>query len=286
MENYEEKWNECLAMIRERVTARENGERTYKVWFADITIDSYDGTTVVLRVPSRYVVEYLEMYCTRMLSEVLTAAFGPDTHLAYHVVAEFSFEQATSAVNQAVAADGPLHFTMGHARKRLEDGLHYYLKGQEKWLPAYDKVVDWLSDNKGRGLLCVGTTGLGKSLICYSIFRVLFLDMKAVFVTAQQMNDRIDDLLKPDTRIIVIDDLGKEAVETRTYGNRRTPFFELCDAAERDGKLLIITTNLSTTPVNDARYPASIQQRYGDAVISRLRGITKVVIFEGEDLRG
>ena len=97
------------------------------------------------------------------------------------------------------------------------------------------------------------------------------------------MNSRIDDLLKE--KCIIVDDLGKEPVETRTYGNRRTPFFELCNAAEQQGKLLIINTNLSTTPTRDTRYPTSIKERYGEAVLSRLRATVHVVIFEGKDMR-
>ena len=62
MENYKEKWAECMDVIRERVLAREGGERSYRVWFADIKADSYDSetNTLVLAVPSRYVYEYLE----------------------------------------------------------------------------------------------------------------------------------------------------------------------------------------------------------------------------------
>ena len=280
MENYEERWAECLAMIRERVVARENGERTYRVWFADIAADSFDQEkrTLVLRVPSKYVYEYLEMYCTRMLSEVITAHFGPDIHLGYRVMVEHTFAEQASLMNPETGSDGRLRFSISNARKRLEDGLKYYLGDKAVWLPCYEKVADWLGDNKGRGLLCVGTTGLGKSLICRKVFTVLF-GSKAVFCTAQEMNQRIDELLKPEVCIVMIDDLGKEPVSV--YGRR--PFFELCDAAERDGKLLIITTNLSTTP--DYRYPMSIQQRYGDAVLSRLKAITKMVKFEGQDLR-
>jgi histidinol-phosphate/aromatic aminotransferase/cobyric acid decarboxylase-like protein len=52
---------------------------------------------------------------------------------------------------------------------------------------------------------------------------------------------------------------------------RRTPFYELCDAAESRGILLIISTNLSTNSVKNPLYPHSIQERYGMDVISRLR---------------
>lgn len=283
MENYKELWTECLQTIRERVTAREDGERTYRVWFADIVADSFNDETrtLVLAVPSKYVYEYLEMYCTRMLSEVITAHFGPDVRLGYRVMVEHTFaEQASLLKLEPASHGGLLQFSITNARKRLEDGLKYYLGDKAVWLPCYEKVADWLGDNKGRGLLCVGTTGLGKSLICRKVFTVLF-GSKAVFCTAQEMNQRIDELMKPEVRIVMIDDLGKEPVSV--YGRR--PFFELCDAAERDGKLLIITTNLSTTPVSDPRYPMSIQQRYGDAVYSRLKAITKVVLFKGESLR-
>ena len=280
MEDYRKLWDECLAVIRERVVSRENGERTYNVWFADISIENYDGDTVILRVPSKYVYEYLEMYCTRLLSEVLTAHFGPSTRLSYRVGVEPTFEQAASVLKAETPDGGIPQFAIQNARKRLEDGLHYFLGDKAVWLPCYEKVADWLTDNKGRGLLCVGTTGLGKSLICRKIFTVLF-GSKAVFCTAKEMNDRIDALLKPDARIIMIDDLGKEPVSV--YGRR--PFFELCDAAERDGRLLIINTSLSTTPFDRTIYPNSIQERYGNDVLDRLKAITKVVVFKGDSLR-
>ena len=101
------------------------------------------------------------------------------------------------------------------------------------------------------------------------------------------MNTRIDELLTQ--RCIIIDDLGKEDVEVKNYGNRRHPFFELCDAAEKRGILLIITTNLSTNILPEqyrSIYPDSIEGRYGKEVFSRLRAITRSIAITHDDMRG
>ena len=187
----------------------------------------------------------------------------------------------------------PLHFRLDtyDPTATLRAAIERHVK-DAKWLPAYDEVAAWLSDNQSRGLLCVGPCGLGKSVICAQclplIFERAFDGFGVMVVTATEMNQRIDELLAfcGYRHIIVIDDLGTEAPETVTYGNRRRPFCELADTAERTGTLLIITTNLRTTRDTDPRrnYP-SIQDRYGDPTIDRLRAITKVIVFRGESLR-
>ena len=192
------------------------------------------------------------------------------------------------------ATPKPLHFGLyGNVdpRKELTAGLNYYLGEKYQWLPAYDGIVTWLSDNKSRGLIAVGTCGLGKSLICTQILPVLFrkhFDIEVKTVTALEMNNQIDDLLDycAPGHVIIIDDLGTESVETVFFGNRRKPFCELVDKAERTGTLLVITTNLRTTKDTDTRrnYP-SIETRYGMPTLDRLRATTKVVLFTGESLR-
>mgnify|MGYP000604356884 CR=1 FL=1 len=44
-------------------------------------------------------------------------------------------------------------------------------------LPAYDEIIDWLVDTKGRGLMLMGECGLGKSTILNLIPR--FYDTKS-----------------------------------------------------------------------------------------------------------
>lgn len=184
----------------------------------------------------------------------------------------------------------PLHFRIDtcDTRRELWGAVCQYIKKDPKWLPCYEQVATWLKDNEGRGLICVGTCGLGKSVICMQALPFLFkrhFDIDVMAVSSTEMNKRIDELLAycDRNRVIVIDDLGEEAVSV--YGRR--PFCELVNMAERSGTLLIITTNLRTTKDKDLRrnYP-SIETRYGTPTLDRLRAITKVVLFQGKSLRG
>ena len=279
------KWNNAKQLIREQLRNPD----IYDTWFADVECERYDEATntLTLRVPNVYIYKCLEHFCLRILSQAIEKTYQPGAHLQYRIAQkEPSFSEVAEYLQQLgfKPASGNVRISVPDARKRLEDGLKYFLgKDAYKWLPAYEKVADWLSDNKGRGLLCVGTSGLGKTLICQRILPVI-IGSNIPSVTAQEMNARIDDLLKE--RCVIVDDLGKEEAEIKYYGNRRHPFFELCDAAEKNGNILIINPNLSTTPVRDPRYPDSIQSRYGNEVLSRLRATTKAVLFEGEDMRG
>lgn len=274
MESHQQLWERCLALVKQRVN-----RRIYDVWFSKVECESYDAdtNTVVLGVPSVYVYEYLEQYQVPLLSEVLSSVFREGITLQYRIRKEQS--RQPQAVEIPETSEIP-SFAIEGARERLRNGLRHFLGDRAVWLPAYDQIADWLSDNKGRGLLCVGTSGLGKTLISEKVLPVI-LGRKIAAVSAMDLTARIDELMKE--RCVIVDDLGKEPV--RRYGETDRSFLKLCDAAERSGILLIVTTNLSTTPVSDPLYPESIEQRYGKDVLSRLRATTKLIIFKGNDLR-
>ena len=58
------------------------------------------------------------------------------------------------------------------AKNILWQGLNYFTENAE-WLPEYEEIASWLSGNNGRGLLCHGNCGRGKSLICWKIIPLL-----------------------------------------------------------------------------------------------------------------
>ena len=287
MEDYQQLWNSCLEMIREKYGYRFR--HWFDVWYGDVRFESYDpdSHTLIIQVPSKYVYEYLEMNGIKDIRWATQEVFKTSIVLQYRIIAkEPSFAEVAAYLQQQGydSRHDPYRIAIPNARHRMEEGLAYWLKGKEQWLPGYDNIVDWLTDNRGRGLLVVGTTGLGKSLICQKILPVILAGVGRPIpcVSATSLRDRFKELLSEP--IVIIDDLGKEP--RKHFGDTDNSFFELCNNAERTGNLLIITTNLSTTPVTDQRYPDSIQNRYGAEVLDRLKVITALAIVKGGSLRG
>ena len=141
----------------------------------------------------------------------------------------------------------------------------------------YRPIVDWLTDNEGKGLLMSGSCGLGKSLIGIRILPPLINGVHHKVLTccdASEINARADELLR--YHLLSLDDIGLEEM-AYNYGNKRLVFPELVDAAEKKGNLLVISTNLDVS---------ELRQRYGERTIDRLKGITKFVPFNGNSLRG
>lgn len=179
---------------------------------------------------------------------------------------EIGFSPIPNTVNIAVP----------DARLMLWRGIQYFTGDAASWQPEYDNVASWLSDNKGRGLLCLGNCGRGKTLICGKVIPILLNSFCHKIVTcydAQQMNAELDTVKQK--HIIYLDDIGTEFLSVK-YGSKRLSFAELVDEAEKKGKLLIITTNLSLK---------ELQEKYGERTLDRLRAITTPVVFKGDSLR-
>ena len=163
------------------------------------------------------------------------------------------------------------------AEELLRRGLEYFTEGNYVWDEKnYRPIVDWLKDNKGRGILLAGECGLGKTLIGMRILPLIINESCNRIVNcykAHELNQKPDEVMR--NHIIYIDDVGTETT-SNIYGNRRMPFSELVDMAENKGKLLMASTNLDVT---------HIEEKYGIRTIDRLRGIVKYVPFTGKSYR-
>lgn len=102
-----------------------------------------------------------------------------------------------------------------NAEQRLRGGLDYFVKrytfGKEshaKWMEKnYRPIVDWMSDNEGRGLLITGGCGLGKTLIAKHILPLLLQDSCRKLVnifTAQELNTKIDEILNFTSSVLMM----------------------------------------------------------------------------------
>lgn len=280
-ETNNEKWGRVQDAIRKHYGKRY--AKWYDAWFAGVRFEKYDADArkLTVQIPSRYVYQFLETAGAKVYRDAVHEAFPDCLDLSYRVVPPFDEIAAymQRQGNELRRNNNRIH--LADARQRLADGLRYYIKDKPvQWVQGYDRVVGWLEDNNGKGLLCVGVPGVGKTLICRDILPVL-LATPAVSVSAMELRDRLAELKKE--RIVVIDDLGKEP--RKYYGDTDNSFLELLDNAERTGQLLIITTNLATTPTDEPGFTDDILTRYGDAVISRLKSLTRVAVFRGKDMR-
>jgi DNA replication protein DnaC len=140
-------------------------------------------------------------------------------------------------------------------------------------LPTYDLIIDWLCDNKGRGLMLMGKCGLGKSTILNYVIPAIFRT-KTNKVLRSVPAKEIGAIEKNDSLFIIIDDLGTESIKN-DYG---TKIDGVCDAisyAEDASKTLLITTNLDGDALN---------LRYDKRTVDRLRKC-KVVVINGKSFR-
>lgn len=277
MEDINTLWQQRLEALRTKID-----QRIFNTWFVHLSVDTYDekNKAIVLRVPSVYVYEYLEMYQQKALQWLLSGIIKDGWKLRYRILQNADGHAADYTLNPRTHRQ---HFKLTDAAARLRTELAKNVNRELQWLPAYDDIAWWLSDNRGRGLLCMGTSGLGKTVICRHVLPALLQQPGIVQCHATDMARRIDELL--NARCVIIDNLGKE--DTKYFGQADHSFFKICEAAEQQGTLLIVTTNLTTTPVQSEYrhlYPCSIEERYGREVLSRLHSIVLPVFFQGKSM--
>lgn len=163
------------------------------------------------------------------------------------------------------------------AKAHLLDGLNFVLGGKKaEWLPEYDEIAEWLSNNEGKGLLCIGNCGRGKTLL---VTKVIPLILEAYgqgnfhLIDSIFLNDAPREELEHYR--LIIDDFGIESVRCR-FGEKRIILSEIVDRAEKKGGLLLLTTNCSFQ---------EILEKYGLRTVDRLSAITRQVYFTGDSLR-
>jgi len=171
--------------------------------------------------------------------------------------------------------DQRTHIMIKNARDVLWRELQAELGDDAQWLPEYDEVAAWLTDNQGKGLLCMGDCGRGKTLITNRILPRLFQRIGKVLHihTAIELLDHYPEI--SPYKHICIDDMGTEP-DAKRFGESHNYISELIDLAERKEKLLIISTNLNKE---------EILQRYDLRTFDRLRSLCMRVVFKGESLR-
>lgn len=141
-----------------------------------------------------------------------------------------------------------------------------------EWLPEYDEIVDWLCDNKGKGICLAGSNGRGKSNIINSVLPLIFKAYHKKILNPYNAREMFGKRLE---WAVVIDDMGQDSI-VNNYGNTIDPVeLAICHCEERM-KPLFMSTNLTKE---------QILKRYGIRVLDRINRLCRIVVFKGESFR-
>jgi len=160
-------------------------------------------------------------------------------------------------------------------RKHLYEAMQLVDKSAKIiWLNEYEEVAKWMSDTKGKGLLLTGNLGRGKTTILEAL-NLLFRAKFNLVVTVHSSSS-----IRPTPELLkkwcyAVDEIGCEPM-LNDYGTKYYPFMEFVNNAERYLKLVLVTTNLTST---------ELRNKYDDRTVDRLTRLCYVVKFNGKSLR-
>lgn len=159
-----------------------------------------------------------------------------------------NFQRAISEArkNDDDYAPTPYSFGIINAKEALIAGLEEVMRHKVEWLAEYAQIVNWLTDNQGKGLLLIGPPGVGKSEICMKVIPLIFqMVLHKVFSRYQATELCTEATYRTSLRqrFIAIDDFGIEGT-FYDYGNPHIVFSEIVDGIESVEPQYMKTTGL------------------------------------------
>ena len=265
----EQLWDKCLALIRENIS-----EQQYNAWFKRTVFESFtkETKTVLLRVPSPFVYEYLEENYVDLLRKVLTRAFGNGVNLSYRIVTD-----SENKKTQVVEGDEPAEESMRpqqstHANEsptmldsapqqqidsQLNPNLTFknYIEGNSNKLPrAIGQTISEHPQNmQFNPFFVFGPSGCGKTHLINAIGveakrlhpekRVLYISARLFEVqyTNAVLRNTINDFINfyQTIDILIVDDIQ----EWEDKKGTQNTFFHIFNHLFRNGKRIILASD-------------------------------------------
>ena len=262
-------WDKCLALIRENIS-----EQQYNAWFKRTVFESFneESKTVLLRVPSPFVYEYLEENYVDLLRKVLTRAFGNGVNLSYRIVTD-----SENKKTQVVEGDEPAEESMRpqqrtHANEsptmldsapqqqidsQLNPNLTFknYIEGNSNKLPrAIGQTISEHPQNmQFNPFFVFGPSGCGKTHLINAIGveakrlhpekRVLYISARLFEVqyTNAVLRNTINDFINfyQTIDMLIVDDIQ----EWEDKKGTQNTFFHIFNHLFRNGKRIILASD-------------------------------------------
>lgn len=261
-------WDNCLKLIAENVS-----EQIFKTWFEPIKLESYDEQkkTLLVQVPSQYVVEYLEAHYVKLLGWALMQSFKANVCLTYRVVVDQEHKLIQEVESEGPAAiESPKATTRGNQSPTTLDAampqdlnpqldprktFESYIEGDANKLPR--TVGMSVAEHPGKStfnpLFVFGPSGCGKTHLINAIGvqckrtypqkRVLYVSAHLFMVqyVNAKLQNTINDFINfyQTIDMLIVDDVQEWATAKGTV----EAFFHIFDHLFRLGKQIILASD-------------------------------------------
>ncbi|MCD7971912.1 MAG: chromosomal replication initiator protein DnaA [Candidatus Azobacteroides sp.] len=258
--DYQYLWNSCLEIIKDNVP-----EATFKTWFSPITPLSFDGSVLIVQVPSQFFYEYLEEKFIDLLQKTLNRIIGPNAKLMYRVVVEnttnttVDFDSMGKAMTEKPkpvknANKSPQVFTELDSQLRANYNFDNFFEGKSNRLARTAGLTvaeSPLGSSAFNPLFLYGQSGVGKTHLVHAVGlrikelqptkRILYVSayLFQVQYTDAVRNNTVNDFINFYQSIdaLIIDDIQEFAGKTATQNT----FFHIFNYLHQCGKQLILT---------------------------------------------
>ena len=261
-------WDKCLALIRENIS-----EQQYNAWFKRTVFESYtkESKTVLLRVPSPFVYEYLEENYVDLLRKVLTRTFGNGVNLSYRIVTD-SENKKTQVVEGDEPADESMRprqrehanespTALDSAQQQIDPQLNpsltfkNYIEGNSNKLPRAigQTIAEHPQNMQFNPFFVFGPSGCGKTHLINAIGveakrlypqkRVLYISARLFEVqyTNAVLRNTINDFINfyQTIDVLIVDDIQ----EWEDKKGTQNTFFHIFNHLFRNGKRIILASD-------------------------------------------
>lgn len=263
--NHVVRWDRCLLIIRDNIA-----EATYNTIFKSIVPVGFDGKTLTLGVPSRFIYEILEEHYVDLLSKVIYREFGEGTRLMYRILVDKE-NKITNDEESDGAEDKVEERQVKGANRSPQLPVPQDL--DSRLIPRYrfDNFIEGVSNKLTRSageavaqnpgqeafnpFFIYGPSGVGKTHLANAIgarVKELYPNKRVLYVSAHLFQVQYTNAVRENNvnnfihfyqtiDVLIIDDVQEFATLTKTQNT----FFHIFNHLHQLGKQLIMTSDRS-----------------------------------------
>ena len=269
--NAENRWQQCLEMIKANVTNEQ-----FNTWFKPIGFESYDDSknTLILKLPSQFVFEYLEQNFVDLLKKVLWHVFGQAVYLQYRVLTD-----KTNNLSQELSSNPPAEIGKTYSSDRglnkspslldrmqpqelasqLNPKLTFtnYVEGASNKLPRSVgmSIAEHPDKTTFNPMFIYGPSGCGKTHLINAIgvkIKELYPQKRVLYISARlfqvqysnaSIQNKVNDFIAfyQTIDVLIVDDIQEWA--TGAKEKTQTAFFHVFNHLFLNGKRIILASD-------------------------------------------